>query len=97
MKKSCGEIDFYQYDVIDLTIEKRIEGIRWADDKTGEYEVCQFDQDGRIKLGTGEDGSVIMLTEKKQGEIEFRRKMIYQSPTATHEQFIRSEDLLGRD
>lgn len=49
MFKHVDDIDSKDYDVFDLTINKRIPFVQWADDKTNTYEVLETDGKGEIK------------------------------------------------
>jgi len=75
MIKHVMEPDSSKWDVIDLDTSKRIEGVQFANDETGEYSVVVFDKDGSIKLcicPNCQDSHV--LIEYKKGNIKLVRK-----------------------
>jgi hypothetical protein len=75
MYKHVDENDSHLYDVIDLDTNKRIPGVQWANDETGDYEVCLFNDDGSVKSYICNTcGDCHLLVEKRKGNIKFIKK-----------------------
>jgi len=44
----------WKYDLINLNTQEKINNVIWANDKTGEYEIIQFDTNNKIILDENE-------------------------------------------
>jgi hypothetical protein len=75
MFKHVNENDSHLYNVINLDTNERILGVQWANDETGDYEVCLFNDDGSVKFCIcNVCGDCHLLIEKKKGNIKLIKK-----------------------
>lgn len=75
MIKHVNEKDSHLWDVVDVNTGKRIDGVQWANDETGNYEVIIFDKNKISKNCICPNcGDNHVLTKIKKGYIQIVRK-----------------------
>lgn len=63
------DINSQDYDVIDLDTNKRISRCQWANDKSGQYNICLINKDGSLMFD-----DLGLVTVVKKGNIKLRKK-----------------------